>query len=70
VIQILKKYFQSKKKLKEANGHLNHQIRLMQDHIAAQNNEKLMLKRDIFELEKKINQIEMLLDIERNTKRY
>ena len=52
-----------KKKLREEIGRLENQIKLMQDHIRAQNEEKLSLK-------KRIRELEMLWDIERNTKRY
>jgi len=56
-------WFKTNKKLRnEVNG-LENQIRLMQDHIAVQNKEILSLKR-------KVRELEMLLDIEQNTKRY
>ena len=42
---------------------LENQIKLMQDHIQAQNKEILICKR-------KVNELEMLLDISQNTKRY
>lgn len=42
---------------------LENQIRLMQDHIQAQNKE-------ILSSNKKIRELEMLLDISENTKRY
>ena len=42
---------------------LENQIKLMQDHIRAQNEENVSLK-------KKIRELEILLDIANNTKRY
>ena len=42
---------------------LENQIKLMQEHIRAQDKENLSLK-------KKIRELEMLLDIANNTKRY
>ena len=42
---------------------LENQIKLMQDHIRAQNKENLSLN-------KQIRELEMLLDIANNTKRY
>ena len=42
---------------------LENQIKLMQDHIQAQNKEILICKR-------KVNELEMLLDVAQNTKRY
>ena len=42
---------------------LENQIKLMQDHIQAQNKEILICKR-------KVSELEMLLDISQNTKRY
>ena len=42
---------------------LENQIKLMQDHIRAQNEENLSLN-------KKIRELEILLDISENTKRY
>jgi cell division protein FtsL len=42
---------------------LENQIKLMQDHIAVQNKENLSLN-------KQIRELEMLLDIANNTKRY
>ena len=55
--------FGKTKKLKEEIARLEHQIQLMREHITAQNNEELSLK-------KKIRELEMLLDIANNTKRY
>ena len=55
--------FGKSKKLKEEIERLEHQIKLMQEHIAVQ-------KEDILSRNKKIRALEMLLDIERNTKRY
>jgi peptidoglycan hydrolase CwlO-like protein len=55
--------FGKTKKLKEEIGRLEHQIKLMQDHIQAQKEENLSSK-------KKIRELEMLLDIANNTKRY
>lgn len=51
------------KELKTEIDRLNNQIKLMQEHIAVQKEENLSLK-------KKIRELEMLWDIERNTKRY
>jgi len=42
---------------------LENQIRLMQDHIQTQNKEILICK-------KKVRELEILLDISQNTKRY
>lgn len=42
---------------------LENQIKLMQDHIRAQSQQEMSLKR-------KIRELEMLLDIAQNTKRY
>jgi phage shock protein A len=55
--------FGRSKKLKEEIGRLQHQIKLMQEHIQAQNDEKVSLN-------KQIRQLEVLLDIAENTKRY
>lgn len=55
--------FGRNKKLKDEIGRLEHQIKLMQDHIRAQNDEKVSLKN-------KIRELEILLDIANNTKRY
>ena len=59
----LKTYFKSKTELNNKVGKLEHQIKLMQDHIQAQKEENLSSK-------KKIRELEMLLDIANNTKRY
>ena len=58
----LKTYFKSKTELTDKVGKLEHQIKLMQDHIAVQNGEKMSLK-------KQIRELEMMWDIE-TTKRY
>lgn len=58
----LKTYFKSKPKLEGEIGRLNHQIKLMQEHIQAQKDDNMSLK-------KKIRELEMLWDIE-TTKRY
>ena len=63
-------YFKSKKELEEQVGHLQHQIRLMQDHIAVQKAENLSLNERIFELERKNQITQALLDVSSNTKRY
>ena len=55
--------FGKTKKMKENIERLEHQIKLMQEHIAVQKEENLSLN-------KKIRELEMLLDIEQNTKRY
>jgi len=55
--------FGRNKKYKEEIGRLEHQIRLMQDHFAVQ-------KEEILSLKKQIRELEMLLDIAQNTKRY
>ena len=55
--------FGKRKKLKEEIGRLEHQIKLMQEYIQAQ-------KEEIVNSKKKIRELEMLWDIERNTKRY
>jgi cell division protein FtsB len=55
--------FGKTKKLKEDIERLEHQIKLMQEHIAVQNDEKMSLK-------KQISKLEVLLDIAENTKRY
>lgn len=51
------------KKLKKEIDRLNNQIKLMQDHIQSQNDEKMSLK-------KQIRELEILLDIANNTKIY
>jgi len=58
----LKTYFKSKTELNDKVGRLEHQIKLMQEHIAVQNDEKMSLK-------KQIRELEMMWDIE-TTKRY
>ena len=63
-------YFKSKKELEEQLGHLQHQIRLLQDHIAVQKAENLSLNERIFELERKNQITQALLDVSSNTKRY
>jgi peptidoglycan hydrolase CwlO-like protein len=63
VIKQIKSYFNKKSELEQQIGHLNHQIRLMQDHIAVQNKEILICNR-------KINDLEKLLDLAQNVKRY
>ena len=70
VIGNIKKYFKSKKHLIDEVGHLTHQIRLMQDHIQAQNDEKMSLNKRINELERQVEVTKNLLDISANTKRY
>lgn len=57
------KWWKTNKELKTEIGRLEHQIRLMQEHIRAQNDEKVSLN-------KRIRELEMLLDIAENTKRY
>lgn len=52
-----------RKKHKKEIEKLNKQIELMRNHILAQNKKEMSLNR-------KISELEMLLDIERNTKRY
>ena len=59
----LKTYFKSKTELNDKVGRLEHQIKLMQEHIQAQNKQQMSLKR-------KVSELEMLLDISENTKRY
>ena len=51
------------KELKTEVGRLEHQIKLMQDHIQAQNKEILICN-------KRVRELEILLDIAQNTKRY
>ena len=63
VIKQIKSYFNKKNELEQQIGHLNHQIRLMQDHIAVQ-------KKEILSCNKKINDLEKLLDLAQNVKRY
>jgi len=57
------KWWRTNKELKTEIGRLEHQIRLMQDHFAVQKEEILSLNKKVYELEK-------LLDIAENTKRY
>ena len=56
-------WFNKNKELKQKVLDLQNQIKLMQDHIQAQNNEILICK-------KKLRELEILLDIAENTKRY
>ena len=58
----LKTYFKSKTELNDKVGRLEHQIKLMQEHIQTQKDNNMSLK-------KKIRELEMLWDIE-TTKRY
>lgn len=55
------RWWRTNKELKTEIGRLEHQIKLMQEHIQAQNEENLSLKRQIRELE-------MLWDIEMKKK--
>ena len=57
------KWWKSNKELKTEIGRLENQIQLMREHIAVQKEENLSSK-------KKIRELEMLLDIANNTKRY
>lgn len=57
------KWWKTNKELKIEIGRLENQIQLMREHIQAQNKEILNDK-------KKIRELEMLLDIANNTKRY
>ena len=70
VIGKIRKYLKNKKHLIDEVGHLTHQIRLMQNHIQAQNDEKMSLNGRINELERQIRVTKNLLDISSNTKRY
>lgn len=56
-------WFNKNKELKQKVLDLQNQIKLMQEHIAVQNKELLSSN-------KKIRELEMLLDIAENTKRY
>ena len=56
-------WWKTHKELKNEIGRLEHQIKLMQDHIQAQ-------KEEILICNKKVRELEVLLDIEQNTKRY
>ena len=55
------KWFRTHKSLRDEIGRLKHQIKLMQEHIRAQKDENLSLK-------KKIRELEMLWDIEMKKK--
>ena len=57
------KWFKTNKELKERVDQLEGQIRLMREHVMTQN-------KDIVSLKRKIKELEMLLDIAENTKRY
>ena len=57
------KWFKTNKELKERVVQLEGQIRLMREHVMTQN-------KDIVSLKRKIKELEMLLDIAENTKRY
>lgn len=70
MIEKIRKYLKSKKHLIDEVGHLTHQIKLMQDHIQAQNDEKISLNRRINELERQVQVTKNLLDVSSNTKRY
>lgn len=54
-------WFRTHKSLRDEIGRLKHQIKLMQEHIRAQKDENLSLK-------KKIRELEMLWDIEMKKK--
>lgn len=56
-------FFNKNKELKQKVLDLQNQIKLMQEHIAVQNKE-------ILSSNKKISELEMLLDIAENTKIY
>jgi peptidoglycan hydrolase CwlO-like protein len=56
------KWFRTQKSLRNEIGRLNHQIKLMQDHIQSQKEENMSFK-------KRIRELEMLWDIEMK-KRY
>jgi predicted RNase H-like nuclease (RuvC/YqgF family) len=62
MINTIRAYFKSKLKLTDRVGKLEHQIKLMQEHIQTQKNENISLK-------KQIRDLEMMWDIE-TTKRY
>ena len=55
------KWFRTQKSLRNEIGRLNHQIKLMQEHIRAQKDDNLSLK-------KQIRELEMLWDIEMKKK--
>jgi hypothetical protein len=57
------KWFKTNKELKQRVVQLEGQIRLMRNHVMTQN-------KDIVSLKRKIKELEMLLDIAENTKRY
>jgi len=57
MINTIRAYFKSKLKLTDRVGKLEHQIKLMQDHIQNQKDENLNLK-------KQIRELQMLWDIE------
>ena len=57
------RWFNQNKELKQRIVQLENQIKLMQEHIQAQTNQEMSLKR-------KVRELEMLLDIAQNTKRY
>jgi hypothetical protein len=56
-------WFNKNKELKQRIVQLENQIKLMQEHISVQNNQEMSLKR-------KVRELEILLDIAQNTKRY
>jgi hypothetical protein len=56
-------WFNKNKELKQRIVQLENQIKLMQEHISVQNNQEMSLKR-------KVRELEILLDIAENTKRY
>jgi len=62
MLRKLKTYFKSKTELDEKVGRLEHQIKLMQEHIQSQ-------KEEITNSKKQIRELEMMWDIE-TTKRY
>ena len=62
MLRKLKTYFKSKTELDEKVGRLEHQIKLMQEHIQSQNEQIMSSK-------KQIRELEMMWDIE-TTKRY
>ena len=57
------KWFRTHKGLIKEIGKLNHQIKMMQEHMHSQKVEKL-------ELERELELVKKLLDISENTKRY
>tara|TARA_Y100000389_G_scaffold126031_1_gene123388 strand:- start:293 stop:481 length:189 start_codon:yes stop_codon:yes gene_type:complete len=62
MINSIRTYFKSKLKLTDRVGKLEHQIKLMQEHIQTQKEENISLK-------EQIRNLEMMWDIE-TTKRY